>query len=151
RATAGEMLACRSNAREERVHTSLVRRKFGFARFGDGVEFLGTLARGEFRKSHVLKHRQQRIDDAGARRIGAADAMLDLLDQFVAMPRLLGEQRQNHEFEVALIEHAARPATMAKASMAPVAALAFQAPALAAPRPAHAPLSFKMSVSHRFL
>ena len=67
----------------------------------------------EFHQAHLFQHGQQRIDHAGARRVGAADAMFDLLDDLVAVAGLLCDQRQHDELEIALIEHAAHAAPMA--------------------------------------
>eukprot|EP01035_Chromulina_nebulosa_P004809 gene4809-6550_t len=52
--------------------------------------------------AQIFKHRQRRVDDAGAGAVGAADLVLDFLDDFVAVPRPLGHQRQNQQLQVAV-------------------------------------------------
>ena len=61
----------------------------------------------------VLEQGQGRIDHAGRRPVGAAGALFQLLDQLVAVARLLLEQRQDDEPEVAVLEEAAEAANAA--------------------------------------
>ncbi len=46
---------------------------------------------------------------AGARRIGAAGQFLDLADQVIAVTRFVGDQLQQHEPQLSVIEHPAAP------------------------------------------
>src|SRR5436305_9066830 len=86
------------------------------AGIGDCVELLGTLSLLLLDQAHILEHDQRRIDDAGARGIGAAGALLDVADQVIAVTRLLLDQLEQDEPELAAIEHtAAAPAMMAVA------------------------------------
>ena len=52
-----------------------------------------------------FKERQVRIDHPGAGAIGAVEHRFDLADQVVAMARLLGDQCQQQQFQVARGEH----------------------------------------------
>jgi hypothetical protein len=64
----------------------------------------------------IFEQGQRRIDDAGARAVGAADLLLDGADDVVAMARLFRNQLQHDKAEVALIEDA--PPAAASAAMA---------------------------------
>src|SRR3546814_5249968 len=50
-------------------------------------------------------------DDAGAWRIGAAGQFLDLADEVIAVARLVGDQLQQDEPQLAAVEHPAPAAT----------------------------------------
>ena len=63
---------------------------------------------GLFDLTHLVEHGQRRIDDAGTGHIEAAAQLLDRPDQLVAVPRLVGDQLEQDEAELASIEHAAR-------------------------------------------
>jgi hypothetical protein len=76
--------------------------------------------------------------------------VFDLLDDLVAMSRLLSDERQNNEFEVAVVEHAAQAATVAMTPPAPMAALVLMAETFPMPGAAHAALALEMSMKHAF-
>ena len=67
-------------------------------------------------------HRQCRVDDAGARAVVAADALAELLDELVAVARLLDDHRENDELQLAAVEHAPLAAAKTAAELASVAA-----------------------------
>ena len=69
-------------------------------------------------EAHVLEHGQSRIDDARARRIIAPGHLLDRLDQLVAVARLVGDQLEQHQAQLAALEH---PLAVAAAMPAPAA------------------------------
>jgi hypothetical protein len=56
--------------------------------------------------AHLLEHRQGGIDDAGARAVAAADALLEVLDDLVAVAGLVLEHRHDDEAQVAVLEDA---------------------------------------------
>ncbi len=68
--------------------------------------------------AQLFEQGQGRVDDAGTGAIGAAQAILDGLDQFIAVAGLLGDQGQEHIAQVALFEDALAPPEMALMSMA---------------------------------
>src|SRR5260221_4558865 len=53
----------------------------------------------------VLKELQRGVDGARARGVGAAELLLEGLDDLVAVPRLFLEEAQHDEAEGALLEH----------------------------------------------
>src|SRR2546430_13032286 len=71
----------------------------------DFIDFLPALLRSRRRVSQILEHRERRIYCPRTRRIHPAEALLDLLDDLVTVPRLFVEQAENHELELGLIEH----------------------------------------------
>src|SRR5262249_48538778 len=64
---------------------------------------------------------QRRIDDAGARAVPAGGFLLEHLDDFVAVARLLGDQRERDELQVALGEHPPGPHAVVAAPAVPAA------------------------------
>ena len=90
--------------------------------------------------TEFFEHGQGRIDHAGARAVGAGEAVLDLLDELVAVAGALGDQREHDQAQFAMIEHAARASTPVSAAAVlmgvPVVAVAMGAvakmPAMAA-------------------
>src|SRR5262249_17745412 len=56
--------------------------------------------------ARLLEIGQRRIDDAGARRVPAGGLVLEHLDDLVAVARLLGDQREGDQAQVALRQHA---------------------------------------------
>ena len=98
-------------------------------------------------QSHFAQHRQRRIDDARARRIGAAGAFLDGADQVVAVTGLVGDQFEQHEAQFAAVEHpppaaaasetravfapASRPFAVAKSAAARTGVMALETAAMA--------------------
>jgi hypothetical protein len=85
---------------------------------GDRVDLLAAFLDRGAREAHVLEHRERRVDRARARRVAAARALLQLLDDLVTVPRFLVEHAKDHELQAALLEHA----TAAPRTAAPVAA-----------------------------
>ena len=61
--------------------------------------------------AHVGHHRQQRVNGARAGRVTAAGQRFQFLDDFVAVAGLLGDQLQDNEAQVAVIEEATHAAT----------------------------------------
>src|SRR5690348_7060929 len=85
------------------------------ARVSDLIRLARALAARLLDEAHLLEHRQRRIDDARARRIAAAGQFLDRADEVVAVPRLLRNQLQEHQSQLAGFEHPPRPAAAAAA------------------------------------
>src|SRR5689334_17107284 len=73
---------------------------------GDLVNLLAALFRQRPRVTKVLEQRQRRINRPWARRIHSTKSLFDFLDDFVAVSRLFGEQSEDDELEMPLIEHA---------------------------------------------
>src|SRR5690606_17199070 len=67
------------------------------------------------RVAHLLEQGECGIDRARTGGIGALEHVLDGADQLVAVARLLCDQGQQHQLEVAVAEHASgtRPAAVA--------------------------------------
>ena len=81
----------------------------------------------------LFEQRQRRIDRPGARSIGAAEFLLDGADQVIAVARLLGDEGQENQPQVAVAEHPPAPSPEA----APAEALFLvMGPTPAAPAPA---------------
>src|SRR5215472_15420697 len=78
----------------------------GRAGLGDAVELLAALGVLHGDVAELFEQGQRRVDHAGARRIGAPDLVLDGLDDLVAVTGRLADQLEDHEAQVALIEHA---------------------------------------------
>src|SRR6266550_5337401 len=78
----------------------------GTAGIGDAVDLASVLLDGAD-VAHVLEHLQCRVDGAGARGIEAAGALLERLDQLVAMGGLVLELVEDDVLEVAPLEHLA--------------------------------------------
>ena len=77
------------------------------ARVGGLEELAPGLAGGRADEALVFQQGQGRIDHAGRGPIGAAGAVFQLLDQLVAVARLLGEQGQDDEAKVAVLQEPA--------------------------------------------
>src|SRR5215218_435921 len=90
----------------------------GAALAGRLIDLLGVLGLGLCNQAHVFEHGQRRVDDAGARRIFAAGHFLDRLDQLIAVARLVGDQLEQHQAQLAALEH---PLAVAAAMAAPAA------------------------------
>src|SRR4030095_9242125 len=83
------------------------------------IDFLAVL-RLLFRdQAHVLEQGQGRVDHAGARRIFAAGHFLDRLDELIAMARLIDDQLEQYQAELATFEN---PLLLAAAAPPPPAA-----------------------------
>ena len=92
---------------EHDVDEFAIRREIGPAFIGDGVELFAAFGGGGD-IIRFLEIGQGRIDDAGTWRIPVAGFFLEQLDDFVAVARRFGDQRQRNEPQVALRQHAAR-------------------------------------------
>src|SRR5262245_1974014 len=104
------------------------------ARLGDLIELFGA-ARGLGDDVVLLFEQRQRwIDSPRARRIGAAESLLDGADQVIAMARLLRDQRKQHQPQIAIAEHPAPSA--AKEPAAAETAFILGKEAAASPSPA---------------
>ena len=62
------------------------------------------------RVAEFIEHGQGGIGHARAQRVGVGDPLLDLLDQFAAVPRMLVNQVGNDETQLAIIEQPDRTA-----------------------------------------
>src|SRR5579875_1302758 len=98
------------DAAKNRLNEPALAFQHGFAFRRDRIELARPLGRIDANQSLLLKQGEGRIDDTGARRIGASQAVLDRLDDFIAMRRLFADEFQNNEADVALAEHSAPPA-----------------------------------------
>ena len=90
---------------EDHVGDVAVAGEMGAAGLGDGVDLLVALGAGDG-VAGFLEVGQRRVDDAGARAVGAVGTLLQGLDDVVAVARLLGEQGEDDQAEVAVTEHA---------------------------------------------
>src|SRR5205823_570946 len=59
-----------------------------------------------FDVTQILEHRQRRIDDTGARRIGAAGQLLDGANEIVAMAWLIRDELEQDQPQLSGIEQA---------------------------------------------
>src|SRR5881398_2959934 len=91
--------------REDVVDQRLVLGEMLSPFFCDLVDLLAAFLWQCPRVAEILEHCQSRIDGTGTRRVHPAKPFLDLLDDLVAVARLLVEQPQNHELEMPLVEH----------------------------------------------
>src|SRR6185503_5673972 len=120
-----------------RFHRLAVVVEVGPALVGDGVEPLVGLG-GRGHEVGFLEVGQGGVDDAGARRIEAAGPLLQRLDEVVAVARLLLDQIERDEAQIARGEHAADAEIVAEAApVAPAAAAAAPATPTAPPRGLH--------------
>src|SRR3954468_113334 len=100
---------------------------------GDREQLLAALRRRRFDLAHVFEQAEDRVDRARAWRIGAADQLLDRLDQLIAVSRLLADQPEQERPQIAGAEKAPT-ATTAEfiVTAAPAAALEHSGPAVPA-------------------
>src|SRR5687768_17561744 len=96
---------------EDVVDGRLVLGQMRPAGVGDLIDLLPAFLLARDRESEVDEHRERRIDGARARGVGPREAVFELLDDLVAVTRLLFQQLQNHVLEIALLEHAATAST----------------------------------------
>src|ERR1700730_7965132 len=104
-ADARALLADEGKPLEHRVDEVAVLLEMGAALLGDGVALLGALDLGG-EVARLLEISQRRIDDARARRVPAGGPVFQHLDDLVAVARLLGDQRERDQAQVALRQHA---------------------------------------------
>ncbi len=109
------------------------------SRLGDREQLLAAFGRGRFDLAHVLEQAEDRVDRARARRIGAADQLLDRFDQLVTVARLLADQPQQQRAQIARTEKAS--AATAAELLAAAAPATFEQ-AVPAAMPAETVLAF---------
>src|SRR5262249_32296194 len=80
------------------------------------------------RIAHVVEPRERWVDHARAWAVAAAGALLDQFDELVTVARLLGDHREHHEAQAAVVEQST--ATVVPVVVVPV--LAVRAVAMAA-------------------
>src|SRR5690606_21137630 len=111
-------LAGHRGARKQFVRGGAARRQERLALGREAV----ALAAGNFRINrritHVVEPGERRIDDARARAVAAAEALLDRLDQFVTMARAFRDHGEQQQPQLAIIEE---PMSGTSASAMPVA------------------------------
>src|SRR6478752_4390620 len=91
------------------------------AAFRGGLErFAPGLALPFLDQVHVLQQGQGRVDDSGTWRIVSAGHLLDRPNQVVAVARLVGDQLEQDESQLAAFEHPPAPAAMSAAAPAAV-------------------------------
>ena len=88
----------------------------------DRVQLLATLAGADRHLTEFLKKRQRWIDHARAWAVGAADLLLNRLDELVTVPRLLGDEVEDDQAKVTMGEEAAEPGTAAAATVSTMSA-----------------------------
>ncbi len=144
------LLAERREAPKHCIDECAVFLEVGAPLVGDGVELLGPLGLGG-EIARLLEVGEGRVHDPGARRVPAGGLLLQHLDDLVAVARLLGDERQRDQAQIALRQHPPRPhhvaeSASATAPMAPAPA----GPERPAPAPMGAPLLFDLllEVSH---
>src|SRR4051812_34844953 len=121
------LFAKAGEAGDQRVDLVLALGEMRLALGRDGEGLARALGRLLLDQPHVLEHGEGRVDDSRARRIGAPGHLLDRADEVVAVARLVRDQLEEDEPELARIEHAPRasaaaaPAPAAAAPIAPVA------------------------------
>src|SRR5580704_11627000 len=101
------------------IHGTVVGVEEGPPLRGDFVQLLRPVA-GVYRDiTELLEERQGWIDDARAGAVGAGDLLLDRFDDFVPVPRLLGDEVQDNQAKIAVGEEAAE-ASSSSLSLVPV-------------------------------
>src|ERR1700691_50503 len=103
------------HAGEEGIHGGSVSFEVSPAFGGNRMRLLRTVANADRHMAEFLKQGQRRIDNARARAVSATDLLLDCLDDFVAVPGLLGDQIENDQTKVAVGEETAKTETVAAA------------------------------------
>ena len=63
--------------------------------------------------AELLEHGERRIDNSWAWAVGAADVLLDRLDDLVTVARLFGDEMENDQTKVAVREEPAEPGSAA--------------------------------------
>src|SRR5262249_38288426 len=127
---------------EDRLDMSLVLREMTPAFLGRVIELLGAFGLDPG-IAQLLEICQGRIDHAGARHVVAAGALLQGLDQLVAMARLLGEELEQQQLQPLGPELAAAPEiVIVEARTAPEAPVPEAASTAAAAMAAHPEITF---------
>src|SRR5262249_47380428 len=106
-------------ARKQRLDLFLLRGELGGAGLGDREWLARPLRRRLLDLSHVLQQGQGRVDHAGARHVAAAAQLFDGPDQLVAMTRLVSDQLEQHQAQLARVEHPAAATAAAIVSLGP--------------------------------
>ena len=108
----GLLLSGLLHAREDKVNDGFVFGENAGALWGNGVQL--PCALGSYcRLTHLLEHCEHRIDDSGARSIGAAKLVLDRLDDLVSVTWALLDQMKDNEAEITGLEEASWASTTA--------------------------------------
>src|SRR5581483_6516234 len=92
------------------------------ALLGGRVELAVTLSRRHSRQAFFFEQRQRGVHHAGAGRIGAGKPLFDGLDDLVAVARLVGNQLQDHQPQMARVEQPLAHAAEAALKSSPAAA-----------------------------
>src|SRR6478672_3517961 len=106
-----------ADAVEDRVDRLLVLDEVGATGVGDLVDLLSFIAGNDAGVAEVLEELEGRVDGAGAGGVGAAEALLERLDDLVAVAGLLLEEAEDDVAQVALLEHASGAPSPAAASL----------------------------------
>src|SRR5450631_2454627 len=95
------------DAAEDRLYQPAVafQQRLAFRR--DRVKLTRPVGRVDANQPLLFEKRQGRINDARARCVSASHAILDRLDDFIAMRGLFADQFQDDEADIALVEHPA--------------------------------------------
>ncbi len=107
---AGVLFAHPRHAFEQALDRRLVSLQLVLALRSHGVELAAALALLGGDQACFLEQGEGGIDHARAGAVGAADAILDFLDDLIAVPRLLGDQGQHHPAKIAVVEDASAAA-----------------------------------------
>jgi hypothetical protein len=138
-----------SHASEKGIDRTAVGVEESPALRGDLVELLRTITGADGHVAELIKEGQCRIDDARTGAIGTGNLLFNRFDDFIPVPRLLGDKVEDNQAEVAMSEKAPETASSA-VSTAPivsemVAALAAFLTAVATPV-----VVMRMTMYHRF-
>src|SRR5262249_33919726 len=146
-APARELFADRFEPFEHHVGDVAVFLEISAAFFGDGVALLRALGVGGDVAS-LFEEGQRRINGACAWAVSAACLLLHDLDQLVAVARLLGDQREREQLQVALGEHTAEAGPAAPAALRSGTPSGSSAETAKAPLPGPYPTAAPFMMSH---
>src|SRR5262245_14174853 len=99
------------HARERAGQRGFVLGEMATAGRRDLEQALGALGGRGFHVAQFFEQRERGIHGAGAGRIAAAELLLQLLDELVAVTRFLVDEAEQHQAQIAGAEHPAATAT----------------------------------------
>src|SRR6266550_8924370 len=94
-----------SDLREDVVDERLILLEMFPSLVGDLIDLFAALFGKGARVAEIFEKSEGRINRSGTRRVHAAEALFDFLDDLVAVSRFFGEQAKDYKLEVTLIEH----------------------------------------------
>jgi len=111
------------HAGQKRVDGGAVRSEISLTVRCDGMQLFCAGAGADGYMSEFLEHGERRIDDAWTWAVGAADLILDRLDDLVPVPRLFSDEIQDDQTKITMSEEAAETRA-AVSTVVPTAATA---------------------------